>query len=48
MVPDPYAPPQGCSFNPRCDAATARKCNLEEPAFVEIEPGHLARCFAVT
>jgi oligopeptide/dipeptide ABC transporter ATP-binding protein len=45
MVPDPYALPQGCSFNPRCDAAIAGKCNVEEPTLVEIEPGHLVQCF---
>jgi oligopeptide/dipeptide ABC transporter ATP-binding protein len=48
MVPDPYALPQGCSFNPRCDVAIAGKCNVEEPTLVEIEPGHLVQCFAVT
>ena len=45
MVPDPYALPHGCSFNPRCDAAIAGKCNVEEPTLVEIEPGHLVQCF---
>ncbi|MFL7791233.1 MAG: ABC transporter ATP-binding protein [Anaerolineae bacterium] len=48
MVPDPYALPQGCSFNPRCDVAIAGKCNVEEPTLVEIEPGHLVQCFAAT
>ena len=45
MVPDPYALPQGCSFNPRCDAAMAGKCNVERPPLVEVESGHLAQCF---
>jgi oligopeptide/dipeptide ABC transporter ATP-binding protein len=48
MVPDPYALPQGCSFHPRCAEAMAGKCNLEEPALVEVEPGHLVRCFPRT
>jgi peptide/nickel transport system ATP-binding protein len=48
MVPDPYALPQGCSFNPRCDVAIAGKCNVEEPSLVEIEPGHLVQCFVST
>jgi oligopeptide/dipeptide ABC transporter ATP-binding protein len=48
MVPDPYALPHGCSFNPRCDAAIAGKCNVEEPTLVEIEPGHLVQCFTAT
>lgn len=47
MVLDPYALPQGCSFNPRCDIAIAGKCHLEEPTLVVIEPGHLVQCFAV-
>jgi oligopeptide/dipeptide ABC transporter ATP-binding protein len=46
MVPDPYAIPQGCSFNPRCSEAVAGRCNLEEPPLVEVEPGHLVRCFS--
>jgi len=45
MVPDPYALPRGCSFNPRCSKVVAGKCNVEEPALVEIEPGHWVRCF---
>jgi len=48
MVPDPYALPQGCSFNPRCKEAVAGKCNVEEPSLVEVEPGHLVRCFPHT
>jgi oligopeptide/dipeptide ABC transporter ATP-binding protein len=48
MVPDPYALPQGCSFNPRCDVAITGKCNVEEPTLVEIEPGHLVQCFSST
>ena len=48
MVPDPYALPQGCSFNPRCREALAGKCNVEEPSLIEVEPGHLVRCFPHT
>jgi peptide/nickel transport system ATP-binding protein len=48
MVPDPYALPQGCSFNPRCREALAGKCNVEEPSLIEVEPGHLVRCFPRT
>jgi peptide/nickel transport system ATP-binding protein len=46
MVPDPYAIPQGCSFNPRCKEAAGGKCNIEEPPLIEVEPGHLVRCFS--
>jgi oligopeptide/dipeptide ABC transporter ATP-binding protein len=48
MVPDPYALPQGCSFHPRCAEAIAGKCNLEQPSLVEVEPGHMVRCFPRT
>jgi len=48
MVPDPYALPQGCSFNPRCKEAVVGKCNVEEPSLIEVEPRHLVRCFLHT
>jgi len=44
MVPNPYRMPSGCHFNPRCPFATER-CRKEMPELVEIEPGHLVRCF---
>ncbi|HQE93405.1 MAG TPA: ABC transporter ATP-binding protein [Anaerolineae bacterium] len=44
MVPDPYALPQGCAFHPRCSAMVAGKCDVEEPALLEVAPGHLVRC----
>jgi peptide/nickel transport system ATP-binding protein len=31
-VPNPLAPPSGCSFHPRCRYATAR-CQVEVPRF---------------
>ncbi len=42
-VPNPARFPVGCRFHPRCPVAQNR-C-LEEPALVEIEPGHQSRCF---
>jgi peptide/nickel transport system ATP-binding protein len=45
MVPDPYALPQGCSFNPRCKEALAGRCNVEQPPLVKIESAHQVRCF---
>lgn len=44
MVPNPYRMPSGCHFNPRCPFATER-CRKEMPELVDIEPGHLVRCF---
>jgi oligopeptide/dipeptide ABC transporter ATP-binding protein len=48
MVPDPYAIPKGCSFHPRCSAAIAGKCDQQDPPLVEVEPGHMVRCFPRT
>jgi oligopeptide/dipeptide ABC transporter ATP-binding protein len=43
MVPSPLRFPAGCKFHPRC-AFAQDICRLEEPALLEIAPGHLARC----
>lgn len=48
MVPDPYAIPKGCSFHPRCSAAIAGECDQHDPPLVEVEPGHMVRCFPRT
>jgi peptide/nickel transport system ATP-binding protein len=40
--PNLLAPPEGCRFRPRCAFAIER-C-VEEPAFAELEPGHVAAC----
>ena len=45
-VPDPYAIPKGCSFHPRCSQRRPGVCDQEEPPFVEVGPGHRARCMA--
>lgn len=42
-IPSPVNPPSGCPFRTRCPAAT-EKCAKEEPAFVEMKPGHWAAC----
>jgi len=44
MVPDPYALPKGCAFHPRCSAMVSGVCDVEEPALVEVSPGHSVRC----
>jgi len=43
-VPSAVRPPAGCLFHPRCALAT-RRCTEEEPALVEVAPGHHVRCF---
>jgi peptide/nickel transport system ATP-binding protein len=44
-VPDPYSRPSGCTFRDRCDRAMMGICDVKVPALVELEPGHLVRCF---
>ena len=44
MVPDPYSIPKGCPFHPRCAAFMPGICDVQEPAYYEVEPGHKARC----
>jgi peptide/nickel transport system ATP-binding protein len=43
--PNLLAPPSGCRFRPRC-RFVLDKC-LEEPPYVEGEPGHVAACHRV-
>ena len=44
-VPGPYVVHPGCRFFARCESAMAGKCNVAEPALVEVAPGHKVRCF---
>jgi len=44
-LPDPYDPPPGCAFAPRCPRAQDR-CRDERPALTErLSEGHQAACF---
>ena len=43
-VPDPYSRPKGCAFHPRCSQRIRGVCDQESPPWVEVEPGHKARC----
>jgi oligopeptide/dipeptide ABC transporter ATP-binding protein len=42
-VPSALNPPRGCRFHPRCPFVMPR-CTEEEPALVELAPGHLGAC----
>jgi len=45
-LPSPAHPPLGCNFNTRCPLAFDQ-CFQEEPAYIEIEPGHFCACHLV-
>ena len=40
---DPFAPPSGCVFHPRCDQCMER-CRGELPPLIEVTGGHFVRC----
>ncbi|MBN2002196.1 MAG: ABC transporter ATP-binding protein [Anaerolineae bacterium] len=44
MVPDPFQLPKGCVFHPRCPSFMPGKCDVMTPNWIEVEPGHWARC----
>jgi oligopeptide/dipeptide ABC transporter ATP-binding protein len=46
-VPDPAAPPPGCSFHPRCPEAM-EICSQAEPTFVDVGGGHMVACHLVS
>ncbi|MFC6993511.1 ABC transporter ATP-binding protein [Haladaptatus sp. GCM10025707] len=42
--PDPVNVPVGCSYNPRCELATA-KCREQNPSYQSVTSDHVATCF---
>ena len=46
LMPDPANLPAGCSFAPRCPLC-CEQCEKAKPGVVEVQPGHLVKCFAV-
>ena len=44
MIPDPYTYLTGCPFHPRCSKAIRGLCEIEEPATVQVSPGHFVNC----
>jgi len=43
-LPNPFNPPSGCRFHPRCPRAKAI-CRKQEPPHIEIEQGHEVYCW---
>ncbi len=43
--PSPVNPPSGCRFHPRCPYAIKGKCDVEDPPYVDLGKGHLAKCW---
>ena len=48
VVPDAFAIPPGCPFNPRCSKVIPGLCDVEEiPELKETSPEHFVACFCV-
>jgi len=43
-IPSPLERPPGCVFHTRCSDAIAGRCNVEVPAFIQINPTHRVAC----
>lgn len=43
-VPSPIHPPSGCRFHPRCPIAEKPRCEVESPAFRNLNGSHCAAC----
>ena len=43
-IPSPANPPTGCVFHPRCPRVIAGVCEVTEPPWLEVGPGHAMRC----
>jgi oligopeptide/dipeptide ABC transporter ATP-binding protein len=46
VVPNPLEIPPGCAFSDRCSLVDD-DCRTELPPLVEVQPGHLVRCFKI-
>jgi peptide/nickel transport system ATP-binding protein len=43
-IPSAADPPSGCVFHTRCPRKLGAICEEQEPALLEVEPGHRMRC----
>ena len=43
-ISQPIDPPPGCRFNTRCPQGIMEKCELQDPPFKEVKPGHFVAC----
>jgi oligopeptide/dipeptide ABC transporter ATP-binding protein len=44
-IPDPSQLPAGCAFHPRCPHVIRNRCEVQQPALTEVEPGHFVACY---
>ena len=46
-LPSPANPPSGCNFHTRCPVFQKGLCDVQDPEFIEVAPGHFCACHLV-